>query len=318
MAAPDVAHRYVRDLAAEKRAALGSVRSSWRQMGDDFDASWTLVGPLITAAVSGAQFELATMAERYVAEVAPLTVAQLREADYSVNTAAWAGVAGDGRPVGGLAQGATVRAKVAVAQGATTQQALRQGEKWLLMAMATAMADTHRGAEQVAMRARRVGLYVRMLTGPSNCGRCVILAGRTYRSAQAFERHPQCDCIHIPASESMAGDLTTDPHAYLDSLGADELARVLGSKANAKAWKDGADVNQLVNAYRRKGGVQKAQLWGKSRSFTSEGVARGWARAAMRTHSGRSNVRLMPSSIYELAKDRAGAQRLLRLYGWIL
>ena len=335
MSAPDVALSYARELAKEKRAALASVKRSWRMMGDDFDAAWSLAGPRVLAAVTGAQAEVAALADRYVADVAPLTVSRLRDPDYAPAVSAWIGVAGDGRPVESLAHGAVIQAKTKVAQGATTHQALKDAGKWLTAAMGTVLADTHRSVEQVAIRSRRTGLYTRMLTGPSNCGRCVILAGRKYRSAQAFLRHPQCDCVHIPASEDLAGDLTTDPHAYLDSLSDKDLIRVLGSKDNARAWRDGADVNQLVNAYRRKGSVQKAQLYGnRVLSFTDEGrTRRGRAYKAMAEHHSafrkqldvkdgryrRTQIqRLMPSSIYELAKDPQDAQRLLRTYGWIL
>ena len=293
MSAPDVALAYASSLAAEKLAALASVSRSWRMVGDDFDAGWLVAGPRIVAAVTGAQAEVAALADRYVADVAPLTVSRLRDPDYAPAVSAWIGVAGDGRPVETLAAGAVIQAKQHVAGGATSFQARQQAGKWLTSAMGTVLSDTHRGVEQVGIKARRIGLYTRMLTGPSNCGRCVILAGRKYRSAQAFLRHPQCDCVHIPASENMAGDLTTNPHVYLDSLDDAGLARVLGSKANAQAWRDGADVNQLINAYRKKGAVLRPQI------------------------PGTRQARLMPSSIYELATSQAGAQRLLRVHGWI-
>src|SRR5690625_2456893 len=128
--------------------------------------------------------------------------------------------------------------------------------------MGTVLADTMRGAEQMHMKARRVGGYVRMRGGDSPCGRCVMRAGRVYDSDTALERHPRCRCVHIPAAESIAGDLRVDPHEWLDSLDDDELAKALGSRANAQAFRDGADPGQLVNAYRRRGDVRKAQVYG--------------------------------------------------------
>lgn len=207
MSAPDVALAYASSLAAEKLAALASVSRSWRMVGDDFDAGWLVAGPRIVAAVTGAQAEVAALADRYVADVTPLTVSRLRDPDYAPAVSAWIGVAGDGRPVESLAHGAVIQAKTKVAQGATAHQALGEAGKWLTTAMGTVLADTHRSVEQVAIRSRRIGLYTRMLTPPS-CGRCVILAGRQYRSGVAFERHPGCDCVHIPASEDLAGDST--------------------------------------------------------------------------------------------------------------
>lgn len=333
MAAPDVAQRYAADLRAEKLAALASVTRSWSQMGDNFDASWARVGPRVLAATQVAQFEIGLLADRYVADVAQVTVRSLRDPEYVPDVKAWGGVAGDGRPVESLAQQSVIRAKVAVGEGATPHQALQQSGQWLNMALGTVLADTHRSVEQVGMMARRINRYVRQLVPPS-CARCVILAGRIYKAATAFDRHPGCDCTHIPADENVAGDLTTDPTVYFDSLSDDELARALNSKANAQAYRDGADANQLVNAY-RKGSVQKAQLYGKRElSFTTEGRTRrglGYKAMAERHSAFRKQLdvkdgryhrtqiqRLMPSSIYELAKDPADAQRLLRTYGWIL
>src|SRR5690606_6290429 len=109
--------------------------------------------------------------------------------------------------------------------------------------------------EQMGAHSRRVERYVRMVVGRHTCGRCVILAGKIYRTAEAFDRHPECDCEHIPVAENVAGDLTTSPGDYFDSLSDEELAATLGSKANAEAYRDGVDVNQLINAYRQRGDV---------------------------------------------------------------
>lgn len=333
MSAPDVAAEYAAALAAEKLAALTSVRRSWRRMTDDFDASWTSIRRPVLQAVEGAQREFAMRADAYISDVSPLTVPRLRDPEYAPNIAAWVGTAGSGVAVSDLADGAIIHAKTAVGAGATATEALESAGKWLTLAMGTVLSDTARSVEQVGIKARRIGGYVRMLNPPS-CGPCIILAGRKYRSSEAFDRHPGCDCAHIPAAENVAGDLLTDPHAYLDDLDEKALAKALGSKANAQAWRDGADVNQLVNAY-RKGSVQKAQLWGKARAYTAEGMTRrGSAYKAMKARHLAFNpgqdvkrgrykantqvVRLMPSSIYDLAKDADDAKRLLKIYGWIL
>jgi hypothetical protein len=168
-----------------------------------------------------------------------------------------------------------------------------------------------------------------MLTPPS-CGRCVILAGKETTASTAFDRHPRCDCRNIPQVEAIDSDLTVDAKAYLESLDDEELAHSLGSKANAEAFRDGADPAQLINAYRRSGGVSTAQQYSHTVKYTTTGTSsRGLAYRAMsqmRANQrldarGRSIIttrRLMPESIYQIAKDRADAQRLLRLYGWIL
>lgn len=313
-----VAAGYAAALTLEKRRALGSVARSWRMMTPELDMSWPSVSRNVVDATVGAQLEVGSLALAYSAEATAAAYRSPRAAAYVPDVSEWAGVAGDGRSVAGLSTGALVVTKEAIASGATTTKALESGGKWLVQAMGTVLSDTHRGIEQVGFVGRGVGRFARMLTPPS-CGRCIILAGKTYRSSVAFERHPGCDCVNVPAPEAVAGDLTVSPGDYLDSLSDKELTKALGSKANAQAYRDGADVNQLINAYRRKGAVQKAQMWGMDVRFTTEGVTRrGWAGQSMRAHGAKSKVRLMPATIYELAKDRADSERLLKLYGWIL
>lgn len=301
-------------------------------MGAEFDVSWeSTVGRSVLAAVVAAQDGVAEAAGAYVPRVLEQTGQRVADPLWVADPLAWGGTAGDGRSVQSLTYGAVTHAKQAVARGATTHQALTAGGVWLSRAVGTVISDTARSAETLHARARRKPMYVRMLTPPS-CGRCVILAGRTYYTA--FERHPGCDCLSIPASEDVAGDLLTDPREYLDHLDDDELAKVLGSRANAKAYREhGADMNQLVNAYRARwtrggyaGSVHKAQVYGRNVRYTTEGVTRrGWAGQSMRRagyaqdRKGRLKApRLMPESIFDIAENRADAERLLKLYGWVL
>lgn len=216
--------------------------------------------------------------------------------------------------------------------------ALSDAERWLLGAAATAVIDIARAAESAGTTARDVGGYVRMLNPPS-CSRCAVLAGAFYRWNDGFERHPGCDCRHIPATEAIAGDLSVDPAAYFDSLptAADldaqhpgmtvKARRAAGlvsqedvfTQAGARAIRDGANIGQVVNARR---GMRTAQVFGRDVQITTEGTTRrGLAHKRMRSaraHRGTTPVRLMPESIYQAAADRDDAVRLLRLHGYIL
>lgn len=209
------------------------------------------------------------------------------------------------------------------------QEALADAGKWLEAVAASILIDTARAAESAATTARpEVGGYVRMLNPPS-CSRCVVLAGRFYRWNEGFDRHPPtCDCRHIPASEAIAGDLTVNPDSYFHSLTREEQDKTF-TKAGAQAIRDGADINQVVNARR---GMQKAQVFGRDVVVTSEGTTRrGFAYARLpgtRANDTRRRgekyrrttaVRLMPESLYEIAgDDRDEAIRLLKLHGFIL
>lgn len=195
----------------------------------------------------------------------------------------------------------------------------------------TQLSDVARSASVLGSSVRRsVTGYVRMLEQPS-CSRCVILAGKFYRHNQGFQRHPRCDCRHIPSTENVAGDLRTDPKAYFESLGAAEQDRVF-TKAGAEVIRNGADISQVVNAragmstaqpplrgnrdrWTARGRIAKVDVFGRPMYTTTEGMTkRGLAYKAR----GRQYVRLMPESIIELADgDRGELLRLLKVHGYI-
>lgn len=175
--------------------------------------------------------------------------------------------------------------------------------------------------------------YVRVLHLPS-CDRCVILAGRIYRDLDGFPRHPNCDCQHWPVeswAEAEAAGLVTDPQVAFDrdqiktrrknkKTGVYELRDSL-SVADMQAIRDGADIQEVVNAKRGGGtrprGMTNAitpEIFGRTVKATLEGTTR---RAAWRKAHPNLPIRLRPESIYEHAKDREDVLRLLRLYGYI-
>lgn len=207
--------------------------------------------------------------------------------------------------------------------------------------VATMVQDAGRMGGTLGMAVRpSVDGYVRMLNPPS-CARCVVQAGRFIKASVPFERHPLCDCRHIPTSEAVAGDLTVDANAYFDSLPTaaevseryPDLTRAMRREAGiysqedvfgvagAQAIREGADISQLVNA---RAGMSAAQVFGRDALITTSGTTRRGAFGRLnelRRKAGKSNLRyrLMPETIFaEAGDDRDEAIRLLRLYGWIL
>lgn len=179
------------------------------------------------------------------------------------------------------------------------------------------VADAGRTASQVEFVGRPEWQnYVRMLNPPS-CPRCAILAGRIYRDLDAFDRHPGCDCVMVPVQ-----DWQTAHDAGLVSSFADafEKGNVSGlSKTDAQAIADGATPHEVVNATRglNAPGITAAlrtEVFGRKVKATTEGTTK---RAAWRKANPTRLVRLRPESIYEFAKDREDAVRLLKLYGYI-
>jgi hypothetical protein len=150
--------------------------------------------------------------------------------------------------------------------------------------------------------------YVRMLVLPS-CKRCVILAGRIYRDLDGFERHPTCDCVHVPVQSwrdaQRKGLVTTFDEAFAKG-------QVRGlSAADEQAIRDGANPTTVVNASQ---GLVTTELFGHKVKATSYGTTK---RSAWRKQNPSRLVRLRPESIYKFATGREDALRLLRLYGYL-
>jgi hypothetical protein len=268
-------------------------------MGADFDRSWAVVGPRLVVLTSAAQLGSARAGAAYVPKVLAET-GQPDQPDAEVNPRALVGVASDGRSLDGLLYGAVVEAKTAVGNGASPDLALAQGGRWLDMATQTLVADAGRVSTGLGCFTRNTG-YVRMLNPPS-CSRCAVLAGKWFRTNAGFQRHPHCDCVHIPSSEDVAGDFRTNP----DQAARDGHITDL-RPAEVKALSEGADLSQLVNARRGTSGLRGLT--------TTEGTTRRGL--AGKRLSGRT--RLTPEGIYARAgDDRAEALRLLKQHAYLL
>jgi len=150
--------------------------------------------------------------------------------------------------------------------------------------------------------------YVRVLNPPS-CKRCVPLAGRVYRDLDHFERHEQCDCVMVPVDkweDAHDEGYVFSPREAFDKGYIKDL-----TIAETQAINDGADINAVINSA---SGLHAPTVFGRKVKATTYGTTK---RAAWRRANPSRLVRLRPESIYEFAKDRDDAIRLLKLYGWI-
>ncbi len=253
----------------------------WRAVDrNDIYSSWLRLLVELLAVITGAQRAAAQGADRYVDEVLAESritrrlVGDARDDQGQVNVGALAGVASDGRPLESLLESPAVAALMAISAGHTVDQAMATGQATAEMLARTQVADAGREADNIAITMRESVGFVRMLNPPS-CSRCVILAGRFYRYNAGFERHPNCDCIHIPADEDTSEDLRTNPKAYFESLSEAQQDRVF-TNAGAQAIRDGADMNQVVNARRGAAGLSRpGRLTAEEQRMLRGGRARG-------------------------------------------
>lgn len=304
MSATEVAHDHYADRQRLAKAVEEEGVSLWEGLNPaDLDA-WSAPAARLLVVLAGAQRVAAGRADDYL-DAALSEQGITAEPAGRVNPAALTGVASDGRALDGLLWSPVVATKTAIAEGVPEQRAMGVGEATLSMILRTQVADAGRVADGVGIAARPGVGYVRMLRGKT-CSRCAILAGRFYRYNDGFQRHPRCDCFHVPSKRGKDENLVDDPKEYFESLSKSEQDRIF-TKAGAQAIRDGADMNQVVNARRgmSTAGRFKTTLEGTSR--------RGFA--GQRLGGG---ARLMPESIYELASSREDAIRLLRRHGYIV
>lgn len=348
--------QYVRQQRIARRAA-DRVQTLWRRIDSgDITGSWDSLAPLLLAAVTDAQTEAARLADPYLDDVLAAEGADAAAAG-RIRPGAFAGIASDGRPLLSLLYQPVIDWKVRMLAGQSPPDAARGALASALRITTTQVADAGRGATGAAMAGRRtIQGYVRVVQPPA-CARCVILAGREYGWNKGFQRHPRCDCIHLPTTliarnQHRRGSLSEgrftpttrpdgprgflDPQTYFNSLSAAEQRRVFGEDG-ARAIREGADMAQVVNARR---GMQTMAAYGRRVQATTEGTTRRGSfyrlergrteqRTGQRFARDRTDVRrglprfelrtprLMPEEIFRIAEDRDDAIRMLRRFGYL-
>lgn len=226
-------------------ATVALLRRQWVRIGDDFDAGYAAVRSQMIRTLQLGRAATVHAAMPYMSAVLAETGQRGTPAG-AIIPAAFLESEPNGMRVGTTFDAIPAVAKRAVEQGLSTAEALARTGRWTNGVGLTMLADTRRDVYQADMVARpRVTGWVRMLNPPS-CSRCTILAGKRFLWNQGFQRHPRCDCIHIPASEQVANDITTDPYAYFRSLSREQQDRVFGA-VEAQAIRDGGDIYRVVN-----------------------------------------------------------------------
>lgn len=310
------ADRHYLEMLRLTATALTLVRRAWATVDPErIVETWDralagILGDFVTLQTASAAISSAMVGEALRQQ----TIRSAPEARFRPET--MGGWASDGRPLESLMFRPAGVALDAIDLGATSSDALTAGRASLERIARTQVADAGRVAAGVEVAVRPRAGWVRMLSPPS-CDRCLVLAGRFYRWSDGFDRHPNDDCVSIPSVEDRADDVRTDPDAYLKSLPPAEQDQLLG-KANAKAWRDGADLNQLVNAKR---GMSTTVDGVRTPVLTPEGLQATTVGTTNRALAGkrlRGTQRLVPESIYDIAADRADALRLLKLHGYIV
>jgi len=290
----------------QQRLAVATSRAAqslWKRMGSDFDASWAGIKDPLVGLLAAGQLAAARDGAAYL----PKVLAETRRLDLpigEVRPEAFSGHSAAGLELEPVLYNSVIRTKTRVGQGESVKDALSSGGDYLSMVVLSELADAGRGSVHAGIGSRpTVAGWVRMLNTPS-CPQCIILAGKWFRWNQGFQRHPNCDCRHIPSAESMAGDFTTDPYAYFNSLTPEEqdkLFRPHGVSreraaqvgiSNARGIRAGGDIYRVENIRLRGVGTSKAKkIYGTPQVTLDD--------------------------IYRVAGNRSGAIRLMTEHGYI-
>ncbi|WP_369069271.1 hypothetical protein [Kineococcus terrestris] len=259
---------------AGEASATAAVRLFGAADLDDPVASWRTLGPPLAATVEAGQRAAVGGARSYVEDVQVVTAPDATRAA-RVAVDGLVGTAADGRDLDALLYRPFATATRAVRLGASPLDARRLGATSLHRIVKTTVSDTGRAAERLELAAFRTSGYVRQVEYPAR-SRCIVLAGKWFRWNRGFERHPECDCVHVPAREDVAGDFTTDPRAAFDALDAAEQERVF-TPAGAEAIRAGADPAQVVNARRGAAGLAPSfgRLTAEEVTSLRDGLQRG-------------------------------------------
>jgi hypothetical protein len=289
---PQAAQDQYRTQARVAAVTAASVAKLWRTLGEDFSNDWVLARPRVLFTVQQGREAAVRTAIPYTPAVLAET-GQVAPATGDLNASRFTSAAPDGRPMGSLLDESLIAAKVAVKAGAPVPEALQSAGSRLTRDVLTVLADTRRQVFHADIIQRpALGGYARMLNPPS-CSRCVVLAGKWFAWNKGFLRHPRCDCIHIPASESTGRGIAIDPADSFNSLSRAEQDATF-TKSGARAIRDGADMNRVENVRLRGLGTAKA-----NRRYGTPS-------------------RLTVDDIYRVAGSRTNAIRLLEQEGYIL
>lgn len=331
--ARQIALRHYRRQQRITRLTANQVQELWRLLDvSDLTGSWNAgIGSRMTQVVTAGQLASARLADHYVDEVVDAEGADPQRAG-AVRPSAFAGLAADGRSLDSLMYLSVITTKQGIGGGLGTQDALMRGLRQALTLSGSEVTQAGRGAVGTSMVGKRtIQGYVRVVNPPA-CARCIILAGKEYGWNRGFQRHPKCDCVHLPTT-LIARNQHPDrgfinPDSYFNHLSRAEQDRIF-TAAGARAIREGADLAQVVNARR---GMYTTTAYGRTLRATREGTttrgyyyrqerARDIARGRVPADIGRQyrlmSPRLLPEQIFELAGSRDEAIAMLRRFGYL-
>ena len=296
LSASEAAGAYQAQQAQVSRAVALAAIGVWRNIdGKNLDASWAQLVARMVAVVAAAQLRAVEAGVTFLARI--LAAAGERPSGGQLVPAAFAGLTGDGRPLGSLLYTPVALSKQRIGGGERIADVLQAEEAHVAMLARTVTQDAGRMGMQSGMTAEpKIRGYVRQVHLPA-CARCIILAGRFYRYSDGFLRHPCCDCTMTPVAVGQDFVHGQDPDKLFAQAREQDPAKLRKSltEGDFRALDHGANLNQVVNAHRgmstaagtttegtTRRGVAGKRLGGRPRltpaQIFAEASASGWGR----------------------------------------
>lgn len=313
-----IAHSYYVQQQRTARRTANNVQRIWQRIDktNDFWTRWYEQLPNITDEITKGQYENTVRSALYLKAVSDIQGVDVPD---ELNPTAYLTPTEDLWDFTGAAPAAFINT---MQHGGYQQAADLRGLSVLTRTVGTFVQDAGRAATGVYTAATPdLHGYYRQLSLPA-CDRCAVLAGKWFRDNADFERHPNCDCISVPAAER-------DSSMEFDGEEALRNGQIRGlSEADRKAvLEEGADLNQVVNA--KRGGLQHSEVFGKTLTTTTEGTTKRSVAGVrlIKIHGaekagGRYMVaktpRLRPTEIYKQAHSNDEVRKLLYRNGYIL
>lgn len=309
---------YYRAQAQLSKDTSALVERVWRSMeGDNFreKSEWfqTIGLPAVSRLIRNGQFLSLNRTQQYMVIVAAI---QEVEGQALFNPEAFIY---DAKALETVLESNMYRHIGMTLSGVPELVSMRLVSQSLVRATSGAVQDAGRDAISATIASGGYYGFVRKLQLPS-CKRCVVLAGKEFRTNEGFDRHDLCDCVHVPVAESY-DDATTDP------IQAIKDGQVTGlSKRDTEAILEyGADVSQVINSSSGLvtenilGTKVKATTVGKSSRAVAGSRLGNLAKQQGSRYKQSQNTRLSVGQILKLAGgDQGRAKEMLFNHGFII
>lgn len=222
----------------------------WAQVDPDrISESWAEQLPAAVSLTTAGQMAAATQTNDYVSGRVRVEGGTPKP-DARVNPAGFAGHTAAGEQLASLLYLPAIESKRLIGLGRSPRDAMLSGLANLITYTHTEVADAGRLGTQVAMTTEReITGYTRVVNVPA-CGRCIVLAGKFYKTNTGFQRHPRCDCTHEPTTthrEHAEAEAFTTRQSLVDSMSEADRRKAF-TVDGARAIEDGADISQVVNS----------------------------------------------------------------------